>query len=455
MTERDDSKDDEVDAVVDALHEMLRDSAQGEPSTSALGRTLKLSGLAARTASTLAGARLRRAMAKEPGALMQRGHLRAAERLVTGLGEMKGLAMKAGQMASYIDPSLPPEMRRALALLQTQSQRTPFSRIRETVESELDAPLERHFAELEPEPVAAASIGQVHRGRLHDGRVVAVKVQHPGIEETIDADLKSAAVMGRLKGLVLPRVGVEGVVEEMRARFMEECDYEREAEMQQRFGELFADHPDVTVPRVFEELSSRRVLTTEFHEGRTFHELVSSEASQQERDRIGEALYAFYLGTLYRLGLFNADPHPGNYLFPEEGGIVILDYGCIREFEPGFVQKIKRLLRAVVADEPEELHASVVALGIVKPGVRYHREDARELFRYLYAPLLRTGRHRITQEYAAEATTRFLRSKNLFKLTMPGEMLFLNRVNFGLMSIFAELGAEIDWRSLGLASAAE
>lgn len=438
---------DELEALLEqALADMLG-TDDAKVSTSSLGRLVRLGTLMARTGSAVAGDRLRRlAGTEEELASLLRA--KAAGRLASGLGEMKGLAMKVGQMMSYADHSLPPEYRKLLALLQTQSQPTPIDQVRALLEAELQMAVDDAFAELDPAPIACASIGQVHRGRLHDGTRVAVKVQHPGVEQAIRADLKSAAVVGRLKGLVLTQQDMKGMMREIEARFLEECDYLLEAERQQRFAGLFAEDPEIVVPEVHGALCRKRVLVTTFYEGASFQQFLAADPPQPERDRIGDALYRFYLATLYRHALFHADPHPGNYLFTRDGRLVMLDYGCVKEFSRELLERLRKLMVAVVVDDDEQaIHRALVDLGIVTEQRRYDRHHARTVFRYLYAPAFIEGKHRITHEYASRALTELANTRNAFQLTMPADLLFLNRVNFGLMSIFAELGAELDWRA--------
>lgn len=419
-------------------------------STSSLGRFAKLSGLMARTGSAAAGDKLRRLLGAD-GDVTSLLRSEAAHRLAAGLGEMKGLAMKIGQMMSYVDPSLPPEYRRILALLQTQSQPTPAPEVRNIVETELASPLERVFSDFEEAPIACASIGQVHRARLRDGTDVAVKVQHPEIEAAIRADLKSASIVGKMKALALPGQDIAGLGRELEARFLEECDYRLEAERQGWFADAFRGDDVIVVPEVHRDLSTRRVLVSTFEPGLRFENFLARNPPDDLRDRFGEALFRFYLGTLYERGVFHADPHPGNYLFREDGRLVMLDYGCVRRFEPDWLARMKGLLAAVMRDaDGETIHEACVKLGIVHPTKRYDRREVREFLDYMYAPGLREGRHRITPAYAAEAIKRIGNPKNARSMRLPGEMLFLTRVNIGLMSIFADLGAAIDWRGLTL-----
>jgi predicted unusual protein kinase regulating ubiquinone biosynthesis (AarF/ABC1/UbiB family) len=450
---RDGDGDDGPESPKDVVGELLeswRASSSDGPSGSVLGRALRVSAITARSVTALASSRLRQTVAKHPEALRRVAHSRSAEQIVQGLGEMKGLAMKVGQMLSYVDHTVPPEAREVLSLLQTQSQPTDFRTVEQTIVEELGGAIADHFETFEETPIACASIGQVHRARLKSGEVVAVKIQHPGILEAIDADLRNASIIGRLKALALPRANVKGMIAELRARLLEECDYVHEADMQERFRAIVQGHETLIVPKVYRKESSKRVLTTEYFEGRTFQQFLADDPSQEERDRVGEALSYFYIGLLYEHGLFNADPHPGNYVFRDDGRVVMLDYGCVREFDVELLKKLRAMVLAVVNDDREAIHRASVDLGIVGPNVSYDREDARRLLRYLYAPMLHEKPSEITEEYTRQAVGQFLKNKNLFKLTMPGEMLLLNRVNFGLSSILVDLRARLDWKAHGL-----
>src|SRR5438094_498337 len=283
-------------------------------------------------------------------------HADIADEAFRTLGSLKGLALKIGQMVSYLDGALPAEYRAvyqdALARLQREAPALPWSAIEPILVEELQRPVAESFARFEPEPFAAASIGQVHRAQLHTGEAVAVKVQYPGIDRAIAADLKNVAMM---KSVLLPVLGLAGrgamarnlddTLGEIRARITEELDYAREARMQERFRALFADDAELGIPRVFAAQSSRRVLTSEFVAGRTLAE-VRAGATQEARDRYGAILSRFMFRSIYEHRLFNADPHPGNYLFPDDGRLVVLDFGCVKELPDWMVAAMKRYLGA-------------------------------------------------------------------------------------------------------------
>jgi predicted unusual protein kinase regulating ubiquinone biosynthesis (AarF/ABC1/UbiB family) len=375
------------------------------------------------------------------------------ERLVRSLGELKGIAMKMGQILSYIDDSLPDEVRRMLSLLQTTSQPTAFEEIERTVRAELGERADELLSTMDRSPAASASIGQVHRARLPDGTGVAVKVKHPGIEEAIRADFRAATVAPFFAGVMGAGVDVREMIDEARARFLEECDYVLEARRQRRFAELGLAAPVVVVPDVHEAYSSPSVLTTTWHSGRSFEDFLGGEPSPTaaERDRAGRALYEFYLGALYRHGLFNADPHPGNLLF-EPGGarrIVILDYGCVREFDAATVRAMAEMSRAVRGGDAQAVRHALVGLGARDPGSRGAAlETTHALLRGFFAPVLEPGRHRIAAGIATEAREVARAKLAIMRLRLPGKLLFLFRIRFGLYAVLARLGAELDWCAL-------
>ena len=239
--------------------------------------------------------------------------LQTAEDVAATLGTMKGVLMKLGQMASYVDDGLSPAARRTLSRLQDSVPPMSPELAAQVITEELGQPPEQAFATWDPEPIAAASIGQVHRAITHDGRAVAVKVQYPGIAETIEADLGNVALLRRMLKVTAPAQDVDALIAELRERVVEELDYRREARNQQLFVDYFDGHPTIHVPRIVPELSTRRVVTSELADGARFAELASW--SQAERDLAAETIYRFVFRSLYELHAFNGDPHPGNYLF--------------------------------------------------------------------------------------------------------------------------------------------
>jgi predicted unusual protein kinase regulating ubiquinone biosynthesis (AarF/ABC1/UbiB family) len=432
---------DSNDSLKAALMQRLLRASEELP-TSTLGRLGRTAGAALRSGRLLLGARRREAEGEPPL------ELEALAKVVGSLGELKGIAMKAGQILSYVDVALPEELRAALSVLQTHSPPMAAERVRCILRAELGESAPELLEHLEDTPIAAASIGQVHRARLSDGTRVAVKVQYPEIERAIEADFGPAAVGSRLASLFVPGAKVDSLIREARERFLEECDYLHEARSQQRFAELLAGHPVLRVPAVHARLCTRRVLTTTLMEGEGLDAFLARSPEQPVRDALGEALFEFYVGALFRHRLYNCDPHPGNYLFQREGSVVMLDYGCTRQFEPAFVARLGALTRAVHQDTREALHAAFLGLGMVREGQRYDFETARGLVRAFYGPMLRDEVQGIDLGEASSMRQVLESKRNLLKLTLPGEFLFLFRIRFGLMSVLARLGAHANWYRL-------
>jgi predicted unusual protein kinase regulating ubiquinone biosynthesis (AarF/ABC1/UbiB family) len=364
---------------------------------------------------------------------------------VSSVGQLKGMAMKAGQLVSYLDLPLPNDLRVALTALQTHSPPMPFERVVGIVRKELGRNASPLLARMEPRAAAVASIGQVHRATLPGGAEVAVKVQVPGVESAIAADFRSAAVATSLAGVLLPGESVKAIVREARRAVLDECDYDREARYQERFARLYEAHPTLTVPEVFRQYSSRRVLTTAFARGLSFDAFLATGPPQADRDRVGTALFEFYLGSLFRHGLFNWDPHPGNYIMQPDGGIAMLDHGSARELDPGFVRKLAELALAVHADERGALERAFLDLGMIRGGESSQLDTARDLVRAFHGPMLRDEVLAFQLGTLAPFRSVISTKREIMRLQIPGEMLFVFRIRFGLMSVLARLGARANW----------
>ena len=381
-------------------------------------------------------------------ALLGGGNLdaRAAEHLALSLGELKGIAMKVGQILSYLDLPLPEETKRVLAVLRMSSQPTPFAKIEQIVREDFGPRAGVLLATMDPVPVATASIGQVHRaGEL------AVKVLHPGIEQAIRSDFKAASAGRVLANLLMPGGDFDSVIDEARETFLAETDYVSERRWQERFAALQAGNPDVSLPAVHAEWCSRRVITTTWVDGIRFDDFAAS-ASQEARDRAGRALYEFYVGSVYRHGLFNADPHPGNLLFAPDGRLTVLDYGCVREFDERMRTGIKALSRAVRADDGAGIRRALVQLGGAAPDDATF-PNTRSILRGFFGPTLEPGPHRIESGFNADMRTIFADKRVVLRLRLPGRLLFLVRSRFGLHSELARLGSLVDWAALEAALA--
>jgi predicted unusual protein kinase regulating ubiquinone biosynthesis (AarF/ABC1/UbiB family) len=368
--------------------------------------------------------------------------------LAASVGRLKGISMKAGQMLSYLDLPLPPELQAALSVLQTHAPAMPFERVAGIVEAELGERAGPLLARMEHAPAAAASIGQVHRAVLPGGVAVAVKVQYPGVEQAIQADFRSAAFGTAFVGLLAQGTSVDDVIREARRAVLEECDYLREAGCQERVAQVYQGHAVLTVPEVHLPWCARRVLTTTWAEGLRLDAFLATDPAQAERDRFGEALFEFYVGTLFRTGLYNWDPHPGNYLFRPDGRLTMLDHGSTREFDRGFVRQLAGLTGAVHADTREALHQAFLDLGLVRRAEPYDFDTARALVRSFFGPMLRDEVLPIEPGQARPLGAILASKRELLKLHIPPRLLFVFRIRFGLMSVLCRLGARANWYRL-------
>jgi len=301
-------------------------------------------------------------------AAMARRQLETAKQIVAVLGTMKGAAMKLGQVMSFLDVGLVAEEHRdefqhELAKLRDAAPTVSFRQMRRVIEDDLEEPIEEVFASFQEEPIAAASIGQVYRARLHDGRDVAVKVQYPGVAGAVRADLQNLEMIMRLLKRMTPGLDVKAIAEEIRERIGEELDYELEAQNQRSLARIFAGHPFIVVPNVLSDLSRERVLVSEFVQGVGFEEL--KRRPQAERDRLGEIVFRFFVGCLYRHRQFSGDPHPGNFLLLADGRVAFLDFGLFKRMEPEPVQLELACQRAVVEGDAAALHRLLAASGFL------------------------------------------------------------------------------------------
>src|SRR5436305_11593380 len=284
---------------------------------------------------------------------------------------MKGVAMKVGQVASFIDVGgMPPEaqdlFQQKLAELRDAAPQVSFKDMRKVVEDDLGEPLGEAFAEFEEDAVAAASIGQVYRARLPDGRRVAVKVQYPGVAQAVRADLQNLGLLLRIAKRMAPGLDVKGIGQEIRDRLTEELDYEHEAQSQRAMARAWRGHPFVVVPDVVTSLSRERVLVTEWVDGTGFAEV--KELPQDERDRFAEIVFRFFIGSLWRTGFFSGDPHPGNYLLMDDGRVALLDFGMTKKLSFERLSAEREFVRAALGGDTEGFYERVLEHGHYKPG---------------------------------------------------------------------------------------
>jgi predicted unusual protein kinase regulating ubiquinone biosynthesis (AarF/ABC1/UbiB family) len=407
--------------------------------TGRLGRLARLARVGAETGASM---------------LLHKGGDRAAAHAAEVLGTLRGLAAKMGQTLSYVDGLVPESQRelyeRTLGALRAGAPRSSATEIRDLVESELRAPLDALFAEWEDTPFASASIGQVHRARLADGRQVAVKVQHPKIAEAIESDLKNAEVLKGIAGLIAPRgMNADEIFDVVRSRFREELDYCLEAERQRAFADLHAGNADIKIPEVILARSSRRVLTSMLVQGDDLD--VAARADATLRGRYARTLWRFvFRGNLVG-GMFNADPHPGNYLFHSDGSITFLDFGCVQPIDPLHQARALGMHWAAV-DRDEARFRSHAAALLGTRGGSYERASigySRRCFEPLFAsPFC------ITRGYVRDLVTSIQKlkgemwAKDKSFVPLPSSLVFMNRLQFGFYSVLSRLDVEVDYAAV-------
>jgi predicted unusual protein kinase regulating ubiquinone biosynthesis (AarF/ABC1/UbiB family) len=300
-------------------------------------------------------------------------------------------------------------------------------------------------------PIAAASIGQVHRATLHSGLDFAVKVQYPCVDDAIRADLVNTDVLFRALSLLFPGLDPKPLVEELRARLVEELDYKKEAENQRLFAHYYEDHPFIHVPAIIDELSTARVLTTEFASGARFAEV--EDWSQAERDAAAEAIFRFVFRSIYRLHAFNGDPHPGNYLFSGNGRVTFLDFGLVKRYEPDEVLLFQRLIEAmVIHHDIKEFRRVLETHNVLRPS-DISDSDVREYFGHFYEFVLEDRELAFTPDYASETVRRMFdvssphahvaRASNV-----PPAFVITQRINLGLHAVLGRLRARANWRRI-------
>jgi predicted unusual protein kinase regulating ubiquinone biosynthesis (AarF/ABC1/UbiB family) len=375
--------------------------------------------------------------------------LQTAEDVASTLGAMKGVLMKIGQMASYVDDGLSPGVRRTLSRLQDSVPPMSAELAAGVITEELGRPPEEVFASWDPEPIAAASIGQVHRAITQDGRAVAVKVQYPGIAETMAADLGNVALLRRMLRITAPSQDVDALIAELRDRVLEELDYRREADNQRLLAGYYDGHPTIRIPAVIGELSARRVVTSELADGARFAELAGW--SQEERDLAAETIYRFVFRSLYDVHAFNGDPHPGNYLFHGGGQVTFLDFGLVKHFTLAELQPLMQMARHLcVRNDPEAFRRSMERAGFLRPGAPLSTETIVEHMAVFYDTIRKPGPLTITGEYSSTVVRRFfdLRSPVAGYVSIPRSYVILQRINLGLFAVLGQLTATANWRAI-------
>jgi predicted unusual protein kinase regulating ubiquinone biosynthesis (AarF/ABC1/UbiB family) len=428
--------------------------------TSRARRTATVGRLAATEAVKQFGTRAANVTRGEEAAeaALARRQLETAKQIVAVLGTMKGAAMKLGQVMSFLDMGLVPEefreeFQQELAKLRDAAPTVSFKQMRRVIEEDLGEPIREVFATFEEEPIAAASIGQVYRASLReDGREVAVKVQYPGVAAAVRADLQNLDMIMRLFKRMTPQLDVKALATEVRERIVEELDYELEAQNQRALGRIFDGHPFIVVPKVVSDLSRERVLVSQFIEGVGFEEVKA--APQAERDRLGEIIFRFFLGCLYRHRQFSGDPHPGNFLMMADGRVAFLDFGLFKRMDGAAVDLELAAQRAVSEQDAQALHRLLASSGFLPDPDRVdpdhllaYVEDA--IWWYTTADEVVELRPEIATAVIIESSDpRSSHFREMRHQDMRPEHLFGRRMEMLTLAVLSQLRAHANWHRI-------
>ena len=418
-------------------------------------RSARIAILSTRNGLRYASVKVRRRFANDANRDMidQRFAIKAADDFARELGNMKGVMMKAGQMVSFIMEALPDDAQRSLASLYADAPPMDPALARRVIIDELGTAPEKVFLDWSPDPIAAASVGQVHRVVLRDGRDAAVKIQYPGVGDAIGADLNNAQAMySMLSMFALKGLDTKGLVNELRDRMGDELDYRIEARNQTEFAEYFRGHPFIAVPGVEARYSTQRVITTEWADGLSWHAFVE-QADDAARQRAGESIWRFAQHSVYFHGAFNGDPHPGNYKFQRDGSVTFLDFGLVKRWSPGEWQTLLPTLDAVIVRrDPDALVCAMEAVGFL---VANHGLGAQQVFDYVsspYVPYL-ADTFTFSRQFMKDTMSKMMDLKGphapvIAKLNIPASFVILDRVVWGVSALLGKLEVTLPWRGM-------
>lgn len=371
-----------------------------------------------------------------------------ARRVADQLAQLRGAAMKVGQLMSMDAGNLlPPELAEILGRLREDARTMPMSQVVQVLETHWGKGWEQGFERFSFTPCAAASIGQVHRARTHDGQELAIKLQYPGVRRSIDSDVDNVATLLRVSGLLPKELDVAPLLDEAKRQLHEEADYRREAENLHRFGSLLATEADFVLPQAVEALTRSDILAMSWVDGVAVESL--AEAAQPLRDRIASLLIGLLFRELFEFRLIQTDPNFANYRFDTATGrLVLLDFGATRAYPQTVVAAYRRLMAGTIRGDRAAMSEAAQTIGYFQDNIHTHQRDAViDLFATACEPL----RHAGTYDFGASDLAVRLRDAGLklsmerdFWHTPPADALFLHRKLGGLYLLAARLGARVD-----------
>jgi len=373
-------------------------------------------------------------------------------KLADRLSHLRGAAMKLGQMISMdAGDFLPAELTQVLARLRDNAHHMPPQQLQQVLAAQWGKDWRTRFRRFEPRPIAAASIGQVHRALTHDGRTLAIKVQYPGVRQSIDADIDNVATLLRVSGLLPRELDIAPLLAEAKRQLAEEADYAREGEQMTLFGRLLADDPAFVVQLLDEEFTTSNVLAMSFVEGQPIEWLQT--APQAERDSVTTLLIGLVLRELFEFGVMQTDPNFANYRYqPDTGRLVLLDFGAVRAVASKTVQGYRRLAQAALDSDREGVREAAIAAGFLGRGaVEGHGERVNDMIGIILGELHRPGPFDFGDRRFVEALrghgTTIAADKAAWHVP-PVDILFVQRKISGTALLAARLEVRVDVREL-------
>lgn len=379
----------------------------------------------------------------------RRNEIKTAMDVANQLGSMRGVMSKFGQILSYVSSPLAPDLRNEFVHLQDNAPVMSKDLVDELVENELGLPPYKLFDTWDPDPIASASIGQVHRAITNDGRAVALKVQFPNISETLTADLSNLRLLAKGFRLGYPSMDTDSMVDEIASRIGEELDYRLEAINQTLFHNYYKDHPFIAIPQVLPEYSTARVLCTELATGKRFQEFLQSE--QAEKNLAAETIFRFVFRSLYQIRTFNGDPHPGNYLFNGSGKVTFLDFGLVKHFQQTEISLFETMVQSIViAHSPEDFVTAITEAGLLSDKCDLDAQSIYDHFMPFYESVIENKPFRFSEQYTAKLFdhTFFQKAPIAKFLQVSPPFVIIQRINLGLYSILATLSAQANFRAI-------
>ncbi len=423
-------------------------------SSSKIQRVLRLGSVGAGVAASSLAGKLKsfvRGGSEDEEEQLRNLYRKNADKMADVLGQLKGASMKVGQMLSADPEMIPPEFADGLARLQRNAPPMTWNTVKDQIETALDRPIDSVFDRFDPEPVGAASIGQVHRATLDTGEDVAVKVQYPGVSEALDSDLdtlKSMLVWGRP---FVPREKLDRYFDEIRAVLKMEADYVQEAEQLARFQTHLVERDDVIVPKPYPDVSSETVLVMEFVEGVKLDEALE-EMEEEPRNEMLQRWLSLFVWMFHELHELHADPHPGNFLLTDDGRLAVLDFGCVREFEPRFADGMLEIVTTVWDDHPERALEIYDELGFGTDDFDPRTIDPdliRQYHEIVLAPFLSNEPFQFGGwQPALEGKKFMLRNPSFLQLTPPSDALLYFRLLSGIKGLLGKFDAALAIRPL-------